>query len=202
MGCDKHVISIPRVEQQMSLDSIRVVVFLWVTVWFAYVSRASLAVPHSHGFYRFLAWEAILALALLNVDGWFHEPFSWHQLISWLLLIVSLFLVIYGVLLLRYIGRPSSQRDDPPLFVFEKTTNLVTVGVYRYIRHPMYSSLLFLAWGIFFKAPSWVGGLLALASTLFLVTAARIEEAENMGFFGEGYREYMRRTKMFIPFLF
>jgi protein-S-isoprenylcysteine O-methyltransferase Ste14 len=49
----------------------------------------------------------------------------------------------------------------------EKTTILVTTGAYRYIRHPLYSSLLFLAWGIFFKAPSWPGGLLALAATFF-----------------------------------
>ena len=66
----------------------------------------------------------------------------------------------------------------------------------------MYSSLLFLAWGIFFKAPSWIGGLLALASTLSLVIAARMEEVENVHFFGDVYREYMKRTKMFIPFLF
>lgn len=186
----------------MPFDNVRLVVFLWVTAWLAYVSRASLLVPRSHGFYRFLAWEAILALALLNVDGWFREPFSWHQLISWFLLMASLLLVIYGALLLRHVGRPSSQRDDLPLFLFEKTTNLVTVGAYRYIRHPMYSSLLFLAWGIFFKAPSWIGGLLALASTLSLVIAARMEEVENVHFFGDVYREYMKRTKMFIPFLF
>lgn len=66
----------------------------------------------------------------------------------------------------------------------------------------MYSSLLFLAWGIFFKAPSWLGGLLALAATLFLVATSRVEEAENLRFFGEAYREYMKQTKMFIPFLF
>ena len=112
----------------MPFDNVRLVVFLWVTAWLAYVSRASLLVPRSHGFYRFLAWEAILALALLNVDGWFREPFSWHQLISWFLLMASLLLVIYGALLLRHVGRPSSQRDDLPLFLFEKTTNLVTVG--------------------------------------------------------------------------
>jgi protein-S-isoprenylcysteine O-methyltransferase Ste14 len=181
---------------------IKVVVFLVATSALAHVSRASLTNPRSHGFHRFFAWEAILALALLNVDRWFRDPLSWHQLLSWFLLMISLFLVIHGFLVLRYIGRPDSKRDDASLYTFEKTTNLVTVGAYRYIRHPLYSSLLFLAWGILFKDPSSIGGLLALAATLFLVAAGRVEEAENLRFFGEVYRQYMKRTKMFIPYLF
>jgi protein-S-isoprenylcysteine O-methyltransferase Ste14 len=167
-----------------------------------YISRASLTVPGSHGFFRFFAWEAILALALLNVDVWFREPFSWHQLISWPLLVISGLLVIAGVRLLKQRGGPDAQRDDVPLVAFEKTTTLVTSGIYGYIRHSLYSSLLFLAWGIFFKAPSWLGGLLAVATTLSLMATARVEEAENLHFFGEAYGEYMKQTKMFIPFLF
>lgn len=185
-----------------TLTIIKVVCFLVGTVCLVYISRASLSVPRSHGFYRFFAWEAILGLALLNIDVWFRDPFSWHQLISWPLLVLSAFLVIVGVRQLKQMGEPDAQRDDVPMVAFEKTTALVTTGVYRYIRHPLYSSLLFLAWGIFFKTPSWLGGLLALAATLFLVATARIEEAENLRFFGETYREYTKRTKMFIPFLF
>ncbi len=177
-------------------------VFLLVTVWLAYVSRASLLAPRSHGFFRFLSWEVILALGLLNVEVWFRDPFSWHQLISWFLLVVCLFLVLHGVLLLKKLGHPDDKRDDPRLIEFEKTTRLVTVGAYRYIRHPMYSSLLFLAWGIFFKDPSWVGGLLVLVATLLLVATARAEEAENLRFFGPAYEVYMRQTKRFIPYLF
>jgi protein-S-isoprenylcysteine O-methyltransferase Ste14 len=85
---------------------------------------------------------------------------------------------------------------------FEKTTSLVTVGAYRYIRHPLYSSLLFLAWGVFFKNPSWPGAILAVTATLFLVMTARMEEAEDVRFFGPAYQAYMKQTKMFIPFLF
>jgi protein-S-isoprenylcysteine O-methyltransferase Ste14 len=180
----------------------KAVVFLLVTVGLAYVSRASLGDPRSHGFHRFFAWEAILALFLLNVDGWFRDPFSWHQLVSWVLLGVSAFLVIYGAVSLRRMGGQDPQRDDASLLDFEKTTRLVTTGVYGRIRHPMYSSLLFLAWGVFFKAPSWVGGVLAVAATLFLVAAGRMEEAEDIRFFGEAYRAYMKRTRMFIPWLF
>jgi protein-S-isoprenylcysteine O-methyltransferase Ste14 len=185
-----------------TLTIVKLVVFFLGTLVVAYLSRASLSVPGSHGFYRFFAWLAILGLALLNIDAWFREPFSWHQLISWPLLVVSAVLVIVGVRLLRQHGEPDPQRDDVPLVAFEKTTNLVTTGAYSYIRHPLYSSLLFLAWGIFFKDPSWLGGLLALAASLSLVTTARVEESENLRFFGPAYREYMKQTKMFVPFLF
>jgi protein-S-isoprenylcysteine O-methyltransferase Ste14 len=181
---------------------VKVVLFLVATAGLAYLSRASLLAPRSHGFYRFFAWEVILVLILLNVDAWFRDPFSWHQIISWCLLLVSLFLVLHGVHLLRQIGKPDKQRNDALLVGFEKTTTLVTVGAYRYIRHPLYSSLLFLAWGVFFKAPSWIGALLVSVATLFLVATARMEEEEDIRFFGPAYEAYMKQTKMFVPYLF
>jgi len=103
---------------------------------------------------------------------------------------------------LRRVGKPDSERDDPSLIGIEKTTELVTVGAYRYIRHPLYSSLLFLAWGVFFKQPSWIGVSLAVTATFFLTMTAKMEEAENIRFFGAEYQSYMKQTKMFIPFFF
>jgi protein-S-isoprenylcysteine O-methyltransferase Ste14 len=143
-----------------------------------------------------------LALVLLNLDYWFHEPFTAPQIVSWLLLILSLVLVVHGVQLLRMIGKPDSERVDPALVGIEKTTELVTVGIYRYIRHPLYSSLLCLAWGAFLKHVSLVGFSLAAIATLALTVTAKIEEAENVRFFGAGYQTYMKHTKMFVPFLF
>jgi protein-S-isoprenylcysteine O-methyltransferase Ste14 len=84
----------------------------------------------------------------------------------------------------------------------EKTTTLVTSGAYRYIRHPVYGSLLYGTLGVFLKNPSLVAGLLAMTSMGLLVITARVEEAECLEFFGTSYKEYMRRTKMFIPFVF
>ena len=180
---------------------IKLEIFILCTLGIIYISRPWLLNPRSHGFYRFFAWEAILALTLLNIDRWFLNPFSWHQLISWLLLLISLFLVIHALYLLKQIGKPDARRDNEPLLGLEKTTTLVKIGAYRYIRHPMYSSLLFLAWGVFFKTPSWPGLLLALAASAALIATARTEEAEDIRFFGEPYRAYMQETKMFIPFI-
>jgi protein-S-isoprenylcysteine O-methyltransferase Ste14 len=177
--------------------------FVVVSAGIVFISRASLRAPRSHGFYRFFAFEAILALILLNVEYWVHDPLSLHQVISWIFLIVSAFLVMHAVHLLRIIGKPNAQRnDDEATIGFEKTTQLVCVGAYKYIRHPMYSSLLFLTWGVFFKDLSWLSGILSLAAAAFLVATAKAEEAENIRFFGTSYQKYIKQTKMFIPFLF
>jgi len=60
--------------------------------------------------------------------------------------------------------------------------------------------LLLLTWGIFFKSPSWLGFVLAFASTLFLIATAKADESECTRFFGTQYQDYMKNTKMFIPF--
>ena len=91
---------------------------------------------------------------------------------------------------------------EPQLLAFEKTSTLVTSGIYLYIRHPLYSSLLFLTWGIFFKALAWLGMLLALTATIFLVATAWADEVECSRFFGPSYQAYMKRSKRFVPFLF
>jgi protein-S-isoprenylcysteine O-methyltransferase Ste14 len=181
----------------------KLIVFFTVTGLLIYISRASLRHPGSHGFYRFFAWECILLLFLLNVEVWFLDPFSWHQLIAWTFLLASLVPLTFGVRSLRGRGQPTSERPgDPSLLAFEKTTALVTSGIYAYLRHPLYSSLLLLAWGIFFKAPSLPGGSLALVATAFLIATARADEQECIQFFGTEYQEYMQKTKRFIPFLF
>lgn len=172
------------------------------TLALIYISRTSLRDPRSHGFYRFFAWEAILALILLNIQNWFQNPFAWYQVISWMLLILSLLPLIFGVRSLRRRGAPDRRiRQEAELLAFERTTQLVTDGIYKYIRHPLYSSLLLLAWGTFFKIPSLLGELLAITSTLFLIITARIDEIECTHVFGADYREYMKRTKMFVPFV-
>jgi protein-S-isoprenylcysteine O-methyltransferase Ste14 len=181
----------------------KLIIFVMLSAGLLYISRASLRAPHSHGFYRFFAWELIVALFLFNMDVWFRDKFSWHQIVSWLLLIVSIISLAFGIYSLTTKGKAVKHRkDDAHLFAFEKTTSLVTTGVYRYIRHPLYSSLLLLAWGLFFKAPTWSGALLVIAATLFLLATAKADETECIRFFGSSYQAYMKHTKMFVPFLF
>jgi protein-S-isoprenylcysteine O-methyltransferase Ste14 len=156
----------------------------------------------AHGFYRFFAFEGILALVALNLPVWFHEPFRLAQILSWLLLLASIGLALHGFWLLKQMGKPDQAIADPARIGFEKTTRLVIVGAYRWIRHPLYSSLLCGGWGAFFKRPGWLGLGLALLVSAMLYLTARAEERENLRNFGAEYAEYMRRTKRFLPGLF
>ncbi len=182
--------------------AVQTAAFVLVSAFLVYVSRRALFQPHSHGFFRFFAWECILALIVLNAPRWGTDPFSALQLVSWLFLLLSIFLVVHGVRLLKLVGKPDQTRPDSALLAFERTSRLVTVGAYRYIRHPLYSSLLFLAWGAFFKDPSPAGVSLALAASVFLLLTAKQDESECLLYFGDAYRTYMKGTRRFVPFLF
>ncbi|MGB4811964.1 MAG: isoprenylcysteine carboxylmethyltransferase family protein [Methylophilaceae bacterium] len=180
---------------------LEVFIFVVGTLGLAFVSRLSLRKPGSHGFYRFFAWESMLLLFVLNFSVWHVDINAPHQVIAGFFFLVSLLLVIWGVVQLRLTGKPDSNRNDVPMLHFEKTTVLVTTGIYRHIRHPIYGSLFLLCWGFFFKNPSVVGGVIAVVASGFLVATARVEEAESIRFFGEDYRAYMRRSKMLVPFV-
>jgi protein-S-isoprenylcysteine O-methyltransferase Ste14 len=173
---------------------LQVVTFIMGTAGILQVSWPSLRDRRTHGFYRFFALESILILILLNVPHWFRDPFSTRQIASWALLMLSLVLAVHGFHLLQVVGKPEGH--------IENTSTLVTTGAYRFIRHPLYSSLLLLSWGAFLKDPSAVGFVLAAIALGSLVATARVEERENLARFGPAYAAYIERTKMFIPFLF
>ncbi len=167
-----------------------------------FLSGKTLLAPRSHGFYRFFSWECIICLIAFNYKFWFDEPFSIRQICSWLLLILSIYLVIAGVVMLRKAKKPGNNRVDKNLYNFEKTSELIETGIFGYIRHPMYASLLFMGWGIFLKQPTVWLFVVAVLSSVFLYVTALSDEKECLNYFGENYRLYMQRTKRFIPFMF
>jgi protein-S-isoprenylcysteine O-methyltransferase Ste14 len=178
----------------------RIILFLAATLANAYISRRSLLRPRSHGFVRFFVFECIIILLLLNLPMWFADPKSLHQLTSWVLLILSVLPLVLGLRELTRHGQVDpSKRPEPELFEFERTSKLVSSGIFHYIRHPLYTSLLLLAWGLFFKSPSLLGGALATVATAGVVGMSLMDEAECLRVFDGEYREYMLQTKRFVP---
>ena len=147
-----------------------------------------------YGVFRFLAFECLVLLIVWNAGHWFREPFSVVHIISWSVLGISTALAVHGVHLLRSTGR--AQRR-----IMEDTQAVVETGAYRFIRHPLYASLMFFGWGVFFKGVDMPSAVLALAATGLWVATARFEERLNVRRFGGAYSAYMKRTKMFVPFL-
>jgi protein-S-isoprenylcysteine O-methyltransferase Ste14 len=166
-----------------------------------FISRKTIRSMHSHGLYRLIAWMGIWTLFMLNWRHWFQNPFSLSQLISWVFLVISIILLVLSLSTLRHSGKPEQTRADDTLLGLEKTTELVTGGIYRYIRHPMYSSLLFLGFGIFLKEPAFWGLVLLLLVIISLVLTANVEEAEDIQYFGTPYQAYTNKTKRFIPYI-
>ena len=108
-----------------------------------------------------------------------------------------------GFRLLRVLGRPARTAARSANLSFENTTTLVTVGAYRWIRHPLYASLLALVWCAYLKDPLAIGGIvLAVGASGFLTATAVAEERENLASFGAPYAAYMKRTRRFVPFVF
>lgn len=175
---------------------IKIIIFFAVSIIFIKISWPSLFDTGSRKFYRFFAFEFLLLLILVNSSYWFYKPFSGFQIISWILLIVSLLLVLPGFYLLIHDGKPASSAN------IETTTALVTTGIYKYVRHPLYSSLIFLGAGCFLKNPSLLAASLFIVTATFIYATARIEENENLLKFGVDYVFYRKKSKMFVPFLF
>lgn len=158
------------------------------------LSRNSLRNRHSYGYYRFYGYEFVLLLIMATFNSWFKDPFSPLQFASWLAMIVSLILVTDGF---RSLGFSRATGKDAG-----GEEGMVKSGIYRYVRHPIYSSLLFLSLGTFLKGPSLFTAMLFIGVSISITTASRAEETVNLQKFGASYREYMTRTKMFVPFLY
>ena len=77
---------------------------------------------------------------------------------------------------------------------------LVTQGLYREVRHPMYASFLVLGVGQALLVANWIAGLSGLASVALLM-AVRLprEEAMMIEQFGDEYRDYRRRVGAVLP---
>jgi len=84
-----------------------------------------------------------------------------------------------------------SQKQDP---------ELVTSGPYRYIRHPIYTGILFAMLGS--SLVSSLFWLMVFAiSGIYFIYSALIEEKLMMKQFPKVYSDYKRKTKMLIPFI-
>jgi protein-S-isoprenylcysteine O-methyltransferase Ste14 len=180
----------------------RLLVFFILSIPIILFSWRTIIKPRCHGFYRFIGWECILWLLIENIRYWFIDPFSIYQIIAWICLIYSVVLLIPGVILMKKLGKPKNDRDDSALYEFEQTSELIESGIFKYVRHPLYGSLFFLTWGAYFKNPELDLLIISIFASIAFIITAKIEEKEDIAFFGEKYREYMKRSRMFIPYIF
>ena len=124
-----------------------------------------------------------------------------HPLSTWILVIGTGLLLIGGILML--VSRFQLGEVGGTKIIIEEGHQLITTGIYSYIRHPIYLGFLLLFFGYSLALGSIITtGVITIA--LFLIFRSRmgIEEKLLLSSFGEEYSIYLKRTERLIPFLY
>lgn len=148
--------------------------------------------------FNFIAVVTLLPILLLPVlftsRDIYTIPFPW-LMISTAIQILAILILVVG---LRQTGIASflglSQFFMPGDI---SPPRLVTGGLYRFVRHPLYSAGLMFIWMI----PIMTWNLLAviIGLTIYILIGAQFEERKMVREFGNEYEEYRRRTPMLVP---
>ena len=137
-------------------------------------------------------------LALLPDRTIYRIPAPWSYLAN-LLQLGGVAIVVYGVLqtgALRFLGLdvlldPQAGPGSP---------TLVTNGLYRWMRHPLYTGSFLFLW--LTPTMTWNRLVFNLGVTAYLIIGSHFEEDKLMDEFGRAYAEYRRRTPAFLPRLY
>jgi protein-S-isoprenylcysteine O-methyltransferase Ste14 len=106
---------------------------------------------------------------------------------------MSAYIGLTGYITLKMKGRSTKN--------FENTSVLVKSGIYKLIRHPLYFSLFLLGTGTMMKEPSRIALILGTINLIAIYITAITEEKEMVSKFGKPYEDYIKETKMFIPYI-
>ncbi len=83
---------------------------------------------------HFFKWEFIPEKQIIQIT-----PFSYF--VGFLIIIIAFIILLVSI---KDLGRNLSPFPRP-----KNNSNLVTKGIYRFIRHPMYYSVIFISFGVF-----------------------------------------------------
>ena len=158
--------------------------------------------PRGQRFYR-LAYNLVAGLTALPLfwlavrlpDAPLYAiPFPWLglTLLAQFLGLLGLGLAVSQTGAISFMGLDAfvPARPAPP-------AQLVTTGLYRWVRHPIYTCSLLVLWPV--PAMSWNLLALALGLTAYIFIGIYFEERKLLAEFGEAYAEYRRKTPMLIP---
>ena len=110
---------------------------------------------------HFFKWKLIPEKQIIQVT-----PFSY--LMGFLIIIIAFILLLVAI---KDLGRNLSPFPRPI-----KQSNLVTKGIYRFTRHPMYYSLIFISFGVFITKLSIYYLFLSISLALIIKFKVALEE--------------------------
>ena len=111
-------------------------------------------------------------------------------------LAVFSFFLIFGVIALNY-NKLGNFNIQPKL---KEGSTLITTGIYKYVRHPMYTSVIGMLLGVLISTPTLFEILLFIMLIVVLLLKAKKEESLWLEH-DETYQTYKNKSKFFIPFI-
>jgi protein-S-isoprenylcysteine O-methyltransferase Ste14 len=123
----------------------------------------------------------------------------WHRtLLFWLGIVLMLTGVLFRQYSIRVLGKYFTTR-----VAIQPGQTVVESGPYRWVRHPSYSGALITVLGVGLTFANWLSLIFVLLIP-FLGYSYRVRVEENalVNALGQPYRDYMKRTKRFIPFIY
>jgi protein-S-isoprenylcysteine O-methyltransferase Ste14 len=114
----------------------------------------------------------------------------------------GLLLMIIGAFVRQHSIRMLGDHFSYRVRVSERS-EIVKRGIYRWVRHPSYTGGMLFNLGLAIALTNWRSLLLVVAGMLVMyVYRVRVEEMALLKVHKDDYREYMRDTKRFVPFIF
>lgn len=130
---------------------------------------------------------------------WFTPILAWATLLPFVVRIVGVLLSFSGLYLFWFTHKALGTNWSPLLEV-KKEHKLITTGIYKHIRHPMYTAILVFTLGLGLISANLVVLLLPLI-IFSILCYVRISDEEGMmiSWFGDEYILYKRKTGMLFP---
>ena len=141
-----------------------------------------------------LAWLLMAMLVICALDRWLPVagllPPPFHRF--------GLLIMLPGILILLHSGA-SFIKAKTGLLPFSEATTLVTGGLYRFTRNPMYLGMVLFLLGVAVYLGS-LSALIPVAAFAWVIDRQfiRNEEIFLTGIFGDEFREYMKRVRRWI----
>ncbi len=115
--------------------------------------------------------------------------------------IVGLALIVIG-LTINLVAAGTLRQFYSSSLVIRKDHQLITHGVYRFTRHPIYLGVIIVCIGVPVYVSSLYGLLTMSALIPLLLNRIRIEERMLTDEFGDAHRTYKEATSKLIPFIY
>jgi protein-S-isoprenylcysteine O-methyltransferase Ste14 len=153
--------------------------------------------------------KSILDIVLISLSGvglvvpfvYLFTPcldFANYNLPAWLGWVGTVCFI--GAIVLLWRSHVDLGHNWSPTLQIRPEHSLVTHGVYRHIRHPMYAAHLLWAIAQGFLLANWLAGWSFFVTFIpFYLYRAPKEEQMMLDQFGDDYRQYMNRTGGMIP---